>query len=108
MEKLPKAIAAYIKAANHKDSALFMETFTKDAVFFDDGKSYSGSEEIQKWKEAFDQQFTLNNELVDFIKESENQYVVNIKVSGNFPGSPQIFKHLIALADHKIKEMKVI
>ena len=106
-EQLPQAISTYLDASNDKDLEKFLSAFAEDAIVHDEGKVHQGIAAIREWKEALDRQFEIKYEYLDTSAETAGHVLVKIRCTGNFPGSPIVFKQDYTLKDGKIKEIKI-
>jgi hypothetical protein len=102
--KLPKPIADYFAA--DKINGEVAQCFTSTAVVTDEGNTYSGSDEIRKWKSEATSKYQYTSEPVEF-KEIDGKIVVTSFLVGNFPGSPIHLQYHFTLEDQKISLLKI-
>lgn len=106
-EQLSPAISTYLDASNDKDLEKFLSAFTEDAIVHDEGKVHHGIAAIKEWKEVLERQFGIKYEYLDSSVEAAGHVLVKIRCTGNFPGSPLVFKQDYTLEGGKIKEIKI-
>jgi hypothetical protein len=87
---LPHAITRYLREADpqHKANAHdLLAAFAPDAtVIDDDGNTYTGHDEIHRWRETEDTEYTYTVEVSHVEKFDDTHYVVTNHLEGDFPG----------------------
>jgi hypothetical protein len=61
--------------------------FSENASVFDEGKIYTGKEEIRQWNEKSNNEYKTLFDVKDFSMK-DNMTVLKINISGSFDGSP--------------------
>lgn len=84
---LPNILQEFLKAQKLFDSTSFSNCFSDQATVFDEGKIYSGKEEIRQWNEKSNNEFQTLLEVQDF-STRDNTILLRINISGYFDGSP--------------------
>jgi len=104
--ELPLPIAQYVAANARLDVAGMLESFSADAVFFDNGTVFRGHAAIKCLIEdavvAAKAIFTP-----DTLRHEHGQVVVEGPAYGDFEGSPIRFTYRFTLADGAIKALEV-
>jgi len=85
--KLPKIIAAYVRAQNAHDTKAILACFSENALVHDEGKGYYGKKAIGKWIEKTTKKYMPNFSPTK-IEEGHKETILTVKVSGSFAGSP--------------------
>ena len=102
-----KLVLEYFEASNMKNEAKLLTCFAEDAVVVDEGKTYTGMDAIRAWRNKVNALYNVRFEMVKETSNSEG-LVVDVKCSGNFPGSPLIIKHNFIMRDEKISYLKIV
>lgn len=98
-------IEHYFQAANAHDIGNMLKYFATDAVVYDEGETYRGTEAIRDWikgtNDKYNTCYTVLN--VSLVKE---EAVVVASVSGTFPGSPIQLTSRFTIKNGKIDTLK--
>ena len=89
VKHLPHAITTYLREADpqHKANAHdLLSAFAPDATVVDEEKTYTGHDEIHRWREGAASQYTYTVEISHAEKLDDTHYVVTTHLEGNFPG----------------------
>ncbi|CAD0223108.1 nuclear transport factor 2 family protein [Chryseobacterium sp. D764] len=103
---LPNILQEFLKAQKLFDSTTFSNCFSEQASVFDEGKIYTGKEEIKQWNEKSNHEYKTLFEVKDF-SEKDNTTVLRIKISGSFSGSPVVLNFHFRLKDHLIMALAI-
>ena len=103
---LPNVVSELVKAQNMHDSTAYANCFSAKATVADEGKTYHGKAEIQRWIETANENYKTVMKPLDF-KESETQSILKAEISGSFPGSPAILSYQLELVDGLIQSLKI-
>lgn len=91
---LPKVVVDLINTQNNYDSSAFSNCFSETAVVFDEGKTYNGRKEIERWIADANSRYKTVMKPVSF--EEKATAIVSIlkaEISGNFAGSPVVLTY---------------
>ena len=102
-----KVVLQYFEASNTKNEAKLLTCFAEDAAVVDEGKTYKGMDAIRGWRNKVNALYNVRLEIVNGTANPEG-IVVDVKCSGNFPGSPLILKHYFIVRDEKISYLKIV
>jgi len=103
---MPHVIADFIDAQNRHDAAAVAATFTEKGVVHDEGKDYSGKEEITEWVTDTSAKYNPRIEAKNFdTKEKVN--VLTAQVSGSFDGSPVMLYYHFEITDNLVTSLKI-
>jgi len=103
--QLPQLVARFVEAQNTYDSEAYLTCFTETAIVHDEGKTYTGKEEIREWiEDAFEKYRAILKPLQ--YEESDSKCVLTGEVSGTFPGSPIVLRFHLVLKDGLIDLLK--
>ncbi|MFL4475741.1 nuclear transport factor 2 family protein [Paeniglutamicibacter sp. MACA_103] len=84
--------ATYFDLMEGSDKTQVVTVFTPDAKVFDDGRSYTGHNEILGWLTGPASEFTIISTCIASSR-TEDVAVAIIRLEGNFPGSPVDLRH---------------
>ena len=104
-DALPSAIIAYQQAMVDNDTSRFRECFRDDAVVTDDGKTYTGLDEIIGWGDELSK-LELDTDITS-AEAGDQEATITTLVAGDFKGSPLPFRHSIKLKDGKISRLDI-
>jgi len=93
---LAPAIAAYIAAANARDSTRVASFFAEDANVFDEGEHRVGTQAIAQWMQDTAQRYQPRVEVLD-VQLRTGKVLVHNLISGTFPGSPLELRYTFRL-----------
>lgn len=103
---LPTVITSLVKAQNNNDNAAYADCFTENATVFDEGKSYSGKQQIKEWAESTAKEYNLAIKPKDYTGDSYSG-IFKAEVSGTFPGSPIMFSYELKFDGDLIKSLEI-
>lgn len=103
---LPLAVSNYFTATNDSDLQKFLTTFSRDAIVSDEGKTYRGIKEIEKWRSKTIAAFKFLLELTS-VRFTPDEIIVSSNCTGNFPGSPVLLYHHFQLEDKLISALSI-
>ncbi|WUJ70204.1 nuclear transport factor 2 family protein [Kribbella soli] len=107
---LPAAITKYLRESDpqHKANAHdLLAAFATNATVVDDGKTYTGHDEIHRWRENEASQYTYTVELSHVEKLDDDRYVVTTHLEGDFPGGVVDLIYRFTLADDLITMLEI-
>lgn len=104
---LPPVVSRYVAATNAKDTAAIASCFADSCTVQDEGKTYSGKQEVTGWVEAVTAKYGASVEPLSFTQPQPQQAVLGVKVSGSFPGSPINLKYTMELEQEAIRSLKI-
>lgn len=93
---LAPAIAAYIAAANARDTSRVASFFAEDANVFDEGQHQVGTHAIAQWMQDTAQRYQPRVEVLD-VQMRTGKVLVHNLISGTFPGSPLALRYMFRL-----------
>jgi hypothetical protein len=102
---LPEPIAAYFDA-DKRDGEAIARCFTRQGVVKDEGQTYSGPAAIRAWKTAASARYSYTAEPFA-VDQKDGRYIVQSRVTGNFPGSPVDLRFVFGLERGKIAFLEI-
>ncbi len=100
---LSKNLDRYFAAQNAHDAEGMVTCFAPDAKVHDEGRDYTGRDEILQWKMATIAKYGISIEPLS-LAEDGNMASVVARVAGNFPGSPADLTYDFELGDEGLIE----
>ena len=93
---LAPAIAAYIAAANARDTSTVASFVAEDANVFDEGQHRIGTQAIAQWMQDTARRYQPKVEVLD-VQQRTGKVLVHNLISGTFPGSPLELRYMFRL-----------
>ena len=84
-EALPDTIKTFMTALSTPEDGRARDTFTADAVVTDEGRDYTGRDEIGAWLTASAGEYTYTSEFTG-ATTTDTTIDVGQRLEGNFPG----------------------
>lgn len=104
--KLPIILQEFLKAQELFDSISFANCFSEYASVFDEGKIYTGKDEIKQWNEKSNEQYKTLFEVMDF-SVKDNMTILKINISGSFDGSPVVLNFYFRIENNLINALAI-
>jgi hypothetical protein len=107
---LPQAIMRFLREADpqHKANAHdLLAAFAPDATVIDNEKTYTGHDEIHRWREAESTQYTYTVMATHVEKFDDTHYVVTNRLEGDFPGGVVDVIYRFTLADGLVTRLEI-
>ncbi|MFE9313161.1 nuclear transport factor 2 family protein [Streptomyces sp. NPDC006706] len=104
---LPLIIQRYFDAADRHDWKALAECFTQDAVAHDDGKTYTGRQEIHRWREEDATTYTYTTRIISVEQTAPGPIHALLRLEGDFPGGTVDLHHHFTLHDGSIEELTI-
>jgi hypothetical protein len=102
----PKAVIAYLQAKFDQDVDHAVAAFADDAVVHDEGNDHVGVAAIRAWASAVSATYDLTRTVLG-IRVVGAATLVDVRVSGNFPGSPVDLHHHFTVSDERITALTI-
>lgn len=99
-------IKAYFAAESDAGIGSVDSLFAPDASVTDEGTTIVGIDSITAWKQAAKKKYQYTAEPLES-EESDNRSVMQVRLSGNFPGSPVTVRYTFILQDDKITALEI-
>ena len=104
--KLPQTIASLVHAQNSYDSTAYANCFSETAVVLDEGKTYNGRTEIERWIADANEKYNTVMQPVSF-EENGTTCILKAEISGTFDGSPVVLTYHFEIAGEHIQSLKI-
>ncbi|MFC4590825.1 nuclear transport factor 2 family protein [Sphaerisporangium corydalis] len=86
MTTTPDVVTRYLDAAEARDAKRLAACFTADGTVQDEGRTYTGHEEIVRWREGGPSEWTYTTTVTGDRPISPERHQVMVRVEGDFPG----------------------
>ncbi|WP_405718431.1 nuclear transport factor 2 family protein [Streptomyces sp. NBC_01537] len=106
-DALPETITSYLKAHHARDTATAVTAFTGDAIVTDDGRTYRGAAEIERWLNRSAGEFTYTIELTGAQQTDATHYIATHHLEGNFPGGTVDLRYRFTLRDNLVAHLVI-
>ncbi|MFG1905694.1 nuclear transport factor 2 family protein [Kribbella sp. NPDC048928] len=107
---LPEAVMRFLREADpqHKANAHdLLAAFATDATVVDNEHSYTGHDEIHRWREAEMSKYTYTVMATHVEKFDDTRYVVTNRLEGDFPGGVVDIIYRFTLAGDLITRLEI-
>jgi hypothetical protein len=104
---LPEPIAAYFAGTNTHDIDAMLDPFAEAAIVKDEGQERQGLPAIRNWMEETIRKYRFTVAVTD-VAQADAKTVVTGRVSGTFPGSPVVLRHVFTLDRGKIARLEIL
>jgi len=102
---LPQPIADYFDADKRHAEAV-ASCFTDRAVVKDEGQIHCGPGAIKSWKTEASAKYSYSSQPFA-VEQTDGQYIVTSRLTGNFPGSPVDLRYIFRLERGKIALLEI-
>ena len=102
----PEILIRYLDAANRLDASGAAECFTADAHVHDEGGDYAGPDAVRGWVAETSRKYQPRVEVLS-TKRQGAEFLLTVRVTGSFPGSPIELDYAVTLRDGKIATLKI-
>ncbi len=104
-ELLP-AIDRYFSAVAAGDPPAAAAAFAEDGIVRDEGADHRGRAAIAGWIAEAQRRYRFTNEVLG-AREAAGAVIVDVRVSGDFPGSPAVLAHRFRLDGANIQSLEI-
>ena len=104
--RLPDSIATFFHISNNSHVPLPRHCFTQDAVVRDEGRTYLGYDAIQAWLLETQLKYAYSTEPMSAVDDRVALHV-QVKLAGNFPGSPLQLIYSFTLINSQIFSLEI-
>ncbi len=103
---IPMPVRAYFEARNKFDVDAAIAQFEDDAIVEDEDEEYRSRDSIRAWIEQTQDKYRPAFD-VRSAQQSQGNVVVDVSVSGTFPGSPLQIDHAFVVSSGKIARLTI-
>jgi uncharacterized protein (TIGR02246 family) len=104
---LPAPIRTYFTAHASRDDEAVVRTFTTDATVTDEGRTHTGIQAIRAWRRRASTEYTYSTEVTDVRQDTDDTWVVAVRLEGNFPGGIANLQQRFTVRDGTIANLTI-
>ena len=107
MTTLPDTISTFMAAHAADDVEATLGTLAPDAVVTDQGSTFRGTDEIDRFLRTAASEYTYTTELTSFEHVDDEHWIARIRIEGDFPGGVADLAYRFTLVDGLIAELHI-
>ncbi len=104
---LPSAVVTYLDARDENRHDDATAVFAPDATVLDDGRTYSGTDEVRTWIATTSTAYTYTSTRIGQDAADDSRAVVLVRLDGNFPGGTVTLRYQFALRDGLVTRLAI-
>ncbi len=104
---VPAPIRAYLTAHQSRDNEAAVQAFAPDATVTDEGKTHTGTQAIRAWRRRASTEYTYTTEVTDIRQDTDEIWVVAVRLEGNFPGRIADLQQRFTVRDGTIADLTI-
>lgn len=104
---LPPPVRAYLTAHASRDDEAAVLTFATDATVTDEGETHTGTQAIRTWRRRASTEYTYTTEVTDIRHDTDDIWVVAVRLEGNFPGGIAELQQHFMVRDGTIADLTI-
>jgi SnoaL-like protein len=104
--KLHPVIQEYVEASNRHHPTSILACFSNEAVLHDEGETLRGKEAIKGWITRTIEKYRFQFKPIG-VRDDSAEVIVQIEVSGTFPGSPVTLDYHFTIGNEKILSLRI-
>lgn len=105
--QLPATVRDYLAAHTARDTDAALGTFLPTAVVVDDGRTFSGTDEIREFLGKAGAEFTYTTEPLGARQLDDGRWVATQRLEGDFPGGVVDLDFTFTLSGDLIAELVI-
>jgi uncharacterized protein (TIGR02246 family) len=103
----PDVVTRYLAAAEAEDPNALAACFTPDGTVLDEGRTYTGRDEIIAWRKSIATQWTYTTQLTGSQAIGPDDYRITVHLEGDFPGGVVDLNYRFQLRDGLIAALAI-
>ena len=107
MTDLPEVIRGYLTVHNAGKGAAAAALMTPDAQVTDDGRTYAGLPEIERWLDRAASEYTYTTTYVGAEQHSPERWTITQRLDGDFPGGTVELRYAFTLDGDLISRLVI-
>jgi hypothetical protein len=104
---VPDVVRRYFELDADRDIDAIVALFSDDATVVDEGEARDGTTEIRAWQLGAASKYTYTTEILDSAALTTDRYVVQGRLTGNFPGGVAKRKWDFTVAGERITRLVI-
>jgi hypothetical protein len=105
--ELPDIVSRYFDRDRDRDIESIVGLFAEDATVVDEGEERHGTAEIRAWQTGAASKYTYTTEITGSQALGADRYLVNGRLTGNFPGGTADLNWDFTIADQHITRLVI-
>lgn len=105
--QVPAVVTAHLAAHEARDAERELDCYADQAVVVDDGHTYRGRAEIQRWLATAASEFTYTTELVAVRPDDDGRWTAIHHLEGDFPGGVVDLRYRYTLDSDRITKLVI-
>ncbi|MBY8882913.1 nuclear transport factor 2 family protein [Actinacidiphila acidipaludis] len=106
-DALPDVISRYLTAHNAGDGQASAALMTADAQVTDDGRTYDGLPDIQRWLNRAASEYTYTTTYRGAVRDAADHWTITQRLDGNFPGGTVDLRYAFTLDGDLISRLVI-
>jgi hypothetical protein len=106
-DPLPAVVSRYFEFDAIRDVESILALFADSATVVDEGKTRRGPTEIRAWQTGPASQYTYTTAIIGSTRLEPDRYIVNGRLTGNFPGGTAELKFDFTVAGERITRLVI-
>jgi len=107
MSRIADLICRYFEHDADRDIDAIVALFSDDATVIDEAQTRHGTEEIRAWQTGAASKFTYFTEVLAITDREPGRYVVDGRITGNFPGGVADLRWDFTVSDDRIRRLVI-
>ena len=103
---LPEPLDAYFSSSNAHDPDRVAGCFAEDGRLHDEARDHQGRAAIRSWAVDTARKYQHRQDVLA-VERAGDRYVVTVRVTGTFPGSPIELRNRFQIRDRKITDLEI-
>ena len=103
---LPEPLDAYFLSSNAHDPDRVADCFAEDGRIHDEASDHKGHDAIRSWAVETARKYQHRQDVLA-LEQVGDRYVVTVRVTGTFPGSPIELRNRFQIRDRKIADLEI-
>jgi hypothetical protein len=100
-------IRRYFEHDGDRDIDAIVALFSDDATVVDEAETRRGTDEIRAWKTSAASKYTYSTEILAISDGEPGRYVVDGRITGNFPGGVADLRWDFTVSDDRIRRLVI-
>ena len=104
---LPLIVSQYFDFDEVRDVESIVALFREDATVIDENETRQGTSEIRAWQEGSASTYTYSTEVTGTSRVAPDRYVIDARLTGDFPGGTVDLKFDFTITDEHITRLVI-
>jgi hypothetical protein len=104
---LPLIVSQYFDFDAAREVESIVALFADHAIVIDENEARQGTSEIRAWQEGPASKYTYTTDIKATSRLARDRYVIDARLTGNFPGGTADLKFDFTIADERITRLVI-